>query len=86
MVTPGQLIFYQAKVSYFAFLVLLFVGSGCRLMTPPASSQECSPAEDLHTSQAQQHSAPRTSLTAKLNVWNLASWNVRALMLMVQLK
>ena len=49
-------------------------------MAPPASSQECSPAEDLHTSQAQQHSALRTSLTAKLNVWNLASWNVRTLL------
>ena len=49
-------------------------------MAPPASSQECSPAEDLHTPQAQQHSALRTSLTVKLNVWNLASWNVRTLL------
>ena len=49
-------------------------------MAPPTSLQECSPAGDLHTSQAQQHSALRTSLTTKLNVWNLASWNVRSLL------
>ena len=31
----------------------------------------------MFNSQAQQHSAPRSSLALKLNVWNLASWNVR---------
>ena len=41
-------------------------------MASPTSLQECSPAEDLHTSQAQQHGALKTSLTVKLNVWTLA--------------
>ena len=49
-------------------------------MAPPASLQECLPAKDLHTAQPQQHSVLRISLTAKLNVWNLASWNVRTLL------
>jgi len=33
-------------------------------------------AEDLHTSQGLNTHALRTSLPRKLNVWNLASWNV----------
>ena len=51
----------------------LIVGPGCHLMASPASFQECSPAEDLHSFLAHQYSVLETSLTAKLNVWNLAS-------------